>query len=235
MKRNHSKLCSSKAESAAPLRGAVLAFDVSARAADVASGVITGYGSVFNGPPNHNGVIIEPGAYAESLRQRMPAMLWSHNMAEPVGKWTKAEEDSYGLKLTGQLNTDVQRGQEALDLYKSGAISGLSYGGYAEEGGFRYDGNTMIISKMTLLEVSLVAIPAEERARVLSVRASIQTPKDFERWLRSAGFNRREALRVTSHGFIKGLGQDGEDTDDDSAVRLLAHVKRLTRDLRKGL
>jgi hypothetical protein len=50
--------------------------------------------------------------------------------------------------------------------------------------------------------VSPVTFPANSEARITGVKAGdISCPKDFERFLRDAGFSRKEAKQITARGF----------------------------------
>ncbi len=104
-------------------------------------GEITGHASVFDVRDSHASAVA-PGAFAASLEDwkrkgRTPPMLWQHDPAEPIGAWTSLAEDSFGLKVSGQLNLEVARAREAWSLIKQGALTGLSIGvNVAEE---RYD------------------------------------------------------------------------------------------------
>ena len=65
------------------------------------AGVIEGYASLF-GVMDQGGDIVERGAFARSLRERGASnvkMLWQHKGAEPIGVWTRIEEDARGLKV----------------------------------------------------------------------------------------------------------------------------------------
>lgn len=175
-------------------------------------GLIEGYGSVF-GNVDHTDDIVLPGAFSRTLDDakasgRMPAMLWQHNQDEPIGVWTEMREDKRGLIVKGQLAVGTQRGREALELIKMGALSGLSIG-YATVKS-AYDEQTGVRSLMDvdLWEVSPVTFPANEAARITAAKsAAIKTTRDFEGFLRDAGFSRTDAKRIAAHGF----GDDQRD------------------------
>lgn len=90
-------------------------------------GALEGYASRF-GVKDQGGDIVTKGAFLNSLSERRPKMLWQHNPAQPIGKWTDVKEDSTGLLVRGQLNMEVQKGREARALIKDGAMDGLSIG-----------------------------------------------------------------------------------------------------------
>ncbi|MEX0297417.1 HK97 family phage prohead protease, partial [Pseudomonas putida] len=56
------------------------------------SGEFEGYGSVFGVEDSYGDVVVR-GAFAASLakwkeKARLPAMLWQHQMSEPIGVYT---------------------------------------------------------------------------------------------------------------------------------------------------
>lgn len=140
------------------------------------NGVFTGYASVFNVVDNHNDVILK-GAFEGTIRNMNHSktrvkLLWQHDTKEPVGVFNVIKEDEQGLFVEGKLLLDLVKGREVYTLLKSGAIEGLSIGynptnfSYDEVTGVRY------ISDIDLREISLVTFPANEQAKVMSVKDS---------------------------------------------------------------
>ncbi len=129
-------------------------------------GHFTGYASLF-GVPDLGRDVVQPGAFAASLRQRGAAgvrMLWQHDPAEPIGRWQALVEDAKGLRVEGRLNLAVQRAREIDALMRDGALDGLSIGFRTVEarprGGFRQ------LHAVDLWEISLVTFPLQTGARV---------------------------------------------------------------------
>ena len=76
--------------------------------------------------------------------------------------------------------------------------------------------------EVDLFEISIVTFPMLPDAKVTGVK-SITTERDFEQFLRDAGFSKSEAVAVTLHGF-KGLAKRrdaGEDKADDEGLSSL--------------
>ena len=169
------------------------------------TGTFEGYGSVF-GITDKGGDIVAAGAFAETLTAaktagRLPALLWQHRQAEPIGVYTSMEEDSIGLKVAGKLALKTARGAEAYELMKMGAISGLSIGYRVRDDSWDRVTGVRTIKKADLLELSLVTIPMNDAARVSAVKAieEFESLADFERHLRDAGgMSKSEALAFVS-------------------------------------
>ncbi len=97
------------------------------------SGEFEGYGSTFGGEPDAYGDVIAPGAFTASLAAHKaagtaPVMLWAHDLARPIGRWTEIKEDQTGLFLRGSCNIDTAAGRDALAHIKAGDVTGLSIG-----------------------------------------------------------------------------------------------------------
>jgi len=189
------------------------------------AGTFTGYGSVFNVKDSY-GDIVAPGAFVESLATqkaagRMPAMLWQHRSAEPLGVYTSMEEDSLGLKVEGQLALSTVRGAEAHSLMKMGALSGLSIGYVTRDDSYDKATGINTLKKLDLWEVSLVTFPANDAARVQGVKAIevIEDLKSAEKYLRDAGLSRKEAVAFISR--VKGISQS---ESDEGALQLIAEA-----------
>jgi HK97 family phage prohead protease len=182
------------------------------------TGSFSGYGSVF-GVVDSYGEIVAKGAFRDSLEAHkskgtMPAMLWQHRSSEPMGVFTKMEEDSVGLYLEGNIAMKTQRGAEAYELLKMGAITGLSIGFVPRnETRDKVTGITTLTA-VDLWETSLVTFPANDAARVQGVK-SIELISDIrsaEKYLRDSGLSRSEAVAFI--GRVKSLTQSDSDEGD---------------------
>jgi len=151
------------------------ALQVKALAGD---GVFSGYASVFNQVDQQN-EIVEPGAFARTLRlasrqNRMPAMLWMHDPTMPIGLWLSLREDDNGLAVEGRLALRTQKGADAYELLKLGALTGLSIGYRVVESKIEPKRKARILTDVDLFEISLVTFPANEAARVNEVKRGIR-------------------------------------------------------------
>jgi uncharacterized protein len=129
--------------------------------------VIAGYASLF-GVPDLAGDIVERGAFAQSLKQlpaRDIAMLFQHDPARAIGRWTSAHEDSEGLWMQGLVDPGHADARAVLRLIQKGAADGLSIGFRALDAVPRQNGGR-ILKTIDLREVSIVTFPMLPRARL---------------------------------------------------------------------
>jgi HK97 family phage prohead protease len=191
------------------------------------TGTFEGYGSVFT-ITDRGGDIVAPGAFAETLAAaktagRLPALLWQHRQAEPIGVYTSMEEDSIGLKVAGKLALKTARGAEAYELMKMGAITGLSIGYRVRDDSYDRVTGVRTIKKADLYELSLVTIPMNDASRVSAVKTieELDSLSEIERHLRDAcGLSKSEATALVSR--IKSIGSR---SDSGELSELLALAK----------
>lgn len=105
---------------------------------------------------------------------------WRH--AEPIGRITRAEDTDAGWQITGVLSR-TPRGDEAYTLLRDGVVDRLSIGFQPVEhtDETREDGSVLRTrTKIRVREVSVVPVPAYDKATVTSVREAQPTPHQEE-------------------------------------------------------
>ncbi|MDE1901668.1 MAG: HK97 family phage prohead protease [Alphaproteobacteria bacterium] len=137
-------------------------------------GIFTGYASVF-GELDQQNEIVAAGAFRRTLSKwrqqgRAPALLWMHDPTQPIGIWQQIAEDANGLRVEGRLALRAQKGAEAYELLKIGALSGLSIGYRVVSSRIDAAKKARLLTDVDLFEISLVTFPANEAARVSEVK-----------------------------------------------------------------
>jgi uncharacterized protein len=125
-----------------------------------------GYAAVFD-RPDRGGDVVRAGAFERSLKRRAGAvpLLWQHDAARPVGRIEYLKEDKRGLRVIARLS-DGRAGREAAALLSEGAVRGLSFGYRVR----RAKGEApRELEELDLVEVSLVTLPMQPKARVHAV------------------------------------------------------------------
>lgn len=191
-----------------------------------ADGVFEGYGSVF-GNVDHHGDVVAKGAFARSLAEhksagRMPALLWQHDQRQPIGVYDVVKEDDRGLYVKGRLALKTQTGAEAYELMKMGAVTGLSIGYRVREYTHDREKDVYTLTDVDLMEVSPVTLPANDSARISVVKnaTSVQTEREFERFLRDAGFSKSEATAIASHGWAGAKRREADAAESEELQKL---------------
>jgi HK97 family phage prohead protease len=117
-----------------------------------------------------------PGVFDGSLARRMPRIVWAHDWAEPLGRWTGRElSDDSVLRLVGEMDDfdAVPQARRAWAQMQSGTIDQFSVGFMPEEA------QPVIVESREVLgftrgrldEVSLVLVGAVPGTELLSMRA----------------------------------------------------------------
>lgn len=138
-------------------------------------GVIDDYGTMF-----------APGVFTESLQARMPRIVWSHDWADPIGRWVDYRDTDTELTLIGELDDfdAVPRARQAAAQLASGTIDQFSVGfmRLADEAvdPDEVDGRRGIyrITKGQLDEASLVLRGAVPGTHLVAVRSPVQVSVD---------------------------------------------------------
>jgi HK97 family phage prohead protease len=156
------------------------ALKLNVKALDDSSGTFTGLASTYGGPPDLVDDVIEPGAFKAAIMNQPNngyPMLWAHRSDEPIGT-CRISDSQAGLRVVGSLLLADPTAQRAYMHLKAGSVKGISIG-YSlppeSSGKTVIDGQGIRhLSEVFLHECSLVAIPANPRAQVDSVKSLSQ-------------------------------------------------------------
>ena len=175
-------------------------------------GTFTGYGSIF-GNEDQGSDIMQKGAFTKSLEQRPASkvkLLYQHKTDEPIGIFESMYEDEKGLFVKGRLAMGTQKGREAYELLKMGALDGMSIGFRADPDKQGYNENkrgTRTLKEVDLMEISLVTFPMNERALIENVKASEKNIREWEKILREAGGLSRTEAKIGAKALTESLSQ----------------------------
>lgn len=127
-------------------------------------GIIEGIASTET-VDRHGEVVMQDGWDLKNFK-KSPVLMLQHNYQElPIGKIEKIKVEDKKLVFKAIFSETTQKAKEAYALVKEGILNSFSVGFIPLE----YDANQQnIITKAELLEISLVAIPANPEAVVLA-------------------------------------------------------------------
>lgn len=189
-------------------------------------GIVSGYAATYNNTDSVNDVFYG-GAFSEI--KRSIKMLLEHRTDQLIGVWNDIKEDQQGLFVEGKISTKTSYGGNAYELAKDGVLTDLSVGYIAKDYSWD-DKGIRHIKKADLFEVSLVAFPANEMARIISVKSSdIQNERDFENALRLLGYSNREAKHIAIYGYksLQHKKETGQLLDPEKNINFDAILKEL--------
>lgn len=187
---------------------------------DDESGTFTCYGNTKHNI-DHAGDRPMDGCYSKSISKHlekgtMPKMLWAHDpFILPVGSYSKMEEDSKGLKMTGKLS-ETSMGKDIKILAKDNALNSFSIG-YVEVKS-EYDSKTGInnLIELDIKEISWVNFPCDENAQLEAIKSSIKggelpTKRELQQLLRGQGLSKSQAEKIANHYDPKGFTEEVGD------------------------
>ena len=185
-------------------------------------GVVEGYASTFDRVPDSYGDVIAKGAFTRTLEEwRAKAadglsipLLYGHNTDDPeynIGKVTDAYEDERGLFVRAEFDADNPKAQYVRKLAQEGRLYQFSFAYAVKDAGeVEVDGAwAWELRDLDLYEVSLVQIPANQRAIVTGVKSGRRNSK--------ADADELRAIRSSAESIItaiNGLLADEEEPDE---------------------
>jgi len=207
--------------------------------ADGKSGIIEGYGSLWDKVDSYNEAVVK-GAFTDSLvewrqRNKPIPMLWQHRSDQPIGGWRKFSEDDQGLYLEGTINLETQRGKEAFSDIEGEYVTGLSIGYYeVEADAYQWAPNAppRKLRKLDLREISPVTFPALREAQIDAVKARMSrgerlTIREFEGLLREKlALSRSDAEVIATSGYKAWLQREvGQAAFEDDPAELVRQMR----------
>lgn len=134
--------------------------------------IIEGYASVFN-IEDRDGEVMEEGAFDKGLATFMknPIVLLGHNPNEPIGTVLDTRVDKTGLFVKVKIADGSEPADNAWKLINQGVLKAFSVGGMFQKVKNR-------IVEWDLLEISVVSVPANQRA-VFSVAKAAELGTDI--------------------------------------------------------
>ncbi|MEE2056607.1 HK97 family phage prohead protease [Rhodococcus artemisiae] len=112
------------------------------------------------------------GAFERTIRERGDRikLLSLHDRLKlPIGRATLLREDTAGLYGEWRVSK-TEAGDEVLELVRDGALDSFSIGFVPVRNVWSRDRSSVVRTEAKLLEVSVVALPAYETARIVGVR-----------------------------------------------------------------
>lgn len=138
-------------------------------------GIIKFYGAIFGNRDSYNDIIV-PGAFKKTLEEKGAEkikFLFNHNTDNIIGKILNIQEDEHGLLCEAKMFLDTQEGKEKFLLLKEKQIDSFSIGYIAKnyEVIIEKKEKTRYLKDIDLFEISLVLMPANEEAKLLSLKS----------------------------------------------------------------
>jgi len=129
------------------------------------------------------GDIILASAWAGGVENyRMnPILLFQHDPKIPIGRVDKITVDKKGIFIEATVSQAAEKINQTQSLIKDGVLKSFSVGFRPIEQKYDNAADSTIITKVELLEVSIVSIPANQTS-LFSVRKNFETEKEYREY-----------------------------------------------------
>ncbi len=168
-------------------------FKIDVEKFDAENRLMAGYASTFGMPADHQGDVIVKGAFSESILKIKNGgipLLDTHNStcSDVLGTVIDAFEDDHGLYITAKL-ADTPMVEECRQKMLQGHLNKMSIGFFTVKQSFKEHNGEEIrfIEQADLMEISVVAIPANPKAIIVSVKNKDIEPNTEEKQEAEAG------------------------------------------------
>lgn len=197
------------------------------------NGAVEGYASTWTTTPDSYGDVVVKGAFAETLAKKKATghpfpLCFNHDFDQIIGAVNEIEEDDFGLKIRASfLNTPLA--QEKRELVKEGIVWQFSFA-YSIDGierptdEERKQGIQQKLTKLSLYEVSLVPVPANQTAIVTDVKSESGDTENKKDVLEKAGRrnSKKDADAIKQaitllQGVLDNADESDEGKDDSKA------------------
>lgn len=197
------------------------------------SATLSGYASTF-GNKDFTGDIVVKGAFAQTIREwkkknKPLPLLYQHDSRMPIGKLTAMKEDDRGLYIEGTILETVDKGREVISLIEAGVLDSMSIGYMAKDFDYDLPKNVRNLKTIDLREVSVVTFPANDQATISGIKGELpKTIREFEDFLRDAGYSREQSKAIASAGF-KGMDSERDAGVDAEVIKQLENFTNTLR------
>lgn len=151
------------------------------------------------------GDIVTAEAWAkgvENFRQN-PVMLYQHKHDCPIGRFDSITVDKKGIYVEGTVSEAAEKNHGIHTLIKDGALKSFSVGFRVKDGKYNHNDDTMLITDVELLEISVVSVPCNQES-LFSLRKSFDSTDDYRSFVESFAPATDEEVKMM-HGIKAGI------------------------------
>src|SRR6056300_500121 len=110
------------------------------------------------------GDVITANAWAKGVDnfRRNPVLLYQHKHDCPIGKVSRIQVDKKGIFVEASVSEAAEKNHGVQTLIKDGALKSFSVGFKVKDGKYNREDDTMTITDVELLEISVVSVPCNQ-------------------------------------------------------------------------
>ena len=169
---------------------------------------IAGYANTTD--KDRAGDIIPATAWAKGVDnyRKNPVLLYQHDHAKPIGRVDKVTVDKKGIYVEAAVSEAAETLHGVQTLISDGALKSFSVGFRVKDGHYDSESDTMSITDVELLEISIVSVPCNQES-LFSVRKNFENDNEYQE------FKKR---------FIKDKEEYSEEKSDEVSVGVSAYI-----------
>ena len=132
------------------------------------------------------GDIVTAEAWAKGVEnyRRNPVLLYQHKHDCPIGRVDNIRVDKKGIFVEGAVSEAAEKNHGVQTLIKDGALKSFSVGFRVKDGKYNREDDSMMITDVELLEISVVSVPCNQDS-LFSIRKSFDSDEEFNEFKNS--------------------------------------------------
>ena len=113
------------------------------------------------------GDVVTAQAWAKGVEnyRRNPVLLHQHKHENPIGRVEKITVDKKGIFVEAAVSEAAEKNHGVQTLIKDGALKSFSVGFRVKDGKYNREDDSMMITDVELLEISVVSVPSSSMVR----------------------------------------------------------------------
>jgi len=145
---------------------------------------IAGYANTTS--KDRAGDIVTAEAWAKGVEnyRRNPVLLYQHKHDCPIGRVDNIRVDKKGIYVEGAVSEAAEKNHGVQTLIKDGALKSFSVGFRVKDGKYNREDDSMMITDVELLEISVVSVPCNQDS-LFSIRKSFDSDEEFNEFKKS--------------------------------------------------
>ena len=156
---------------------------------------IAGYANTI--AKDRAGDVVTAQAWAKGVEnyRRNPVLLYQHKHDNPIGRVDKITVDKKGIFVEAAVSEAAEKNHGVQTLIKDGALKSFSVGFRVKDGKYNSNDDTMMITDVELLEISVVSVPCNQDS-LFSIRKSFDSEKDYKEFTKSFETANEEEIKM---------------------------------------
>ena len=145
---------------------------------------IAGYANTTAKDRSNDVVTAEAWAKGVDNYRKNPVLLYQHKHDCPIGRVEQITVDKKGIHVEAAVSEAAERNHGVQTLIKDGALKSFSVGFRVKDGKYNREDDSMVITDVELLEISVVSVPCNQES-LFSIRKSFENDTDYEEFKKS--------------------------------------------------